>query len=426
MPREIIYQDVNSEEVQDIITAVPGWILKWGITLVFSILAGIVLLSALIKYPDVTKISLKVNSLNSPKQVLAVQNGKLINLLVEDGSLVKQNQPLAYLESTGNPEDILRLNKELKDFRLNVLKNLEGLSPLPTNLNLGELQASYQSFYQQYLEYQSTEKNGYYLNKLAFLEKDLRDIDAMKLQIISQQKIQRLEYANKEQEYKAYQKLYKNKVISRSEFTQQENTYLSAKYPLQETETTLLNNVSSYSAKEKELLELKHTISEEKSKFIQALNQCLNECDAWIFQHILRAPVSGRLSFAGIVQQNQNIVANQEVFIIDPGNTSFFGEIQIPQYNMGKIHKGERVLVKMRSYPFEQYGMIRGKLTYISEVAFRDSIFMAKVSFERFENKDANHKIILKNGMQADAEIITEESSLLKRFYWNLFKILKG
>jgi len=424
MPQERIDLEINSEEVQEIITAVPSWILRWGITLIFIILGTIVMLSALIEYPDIVKTGLKVNSLNSPKPVLAKQNGKLTALLVKDGQMVTENQSLAYFESTANPDDIIKINRELKLLRDRVLKNELATSGLPTGFSLGELQGTYQTFYQQYLQYQSTLRNGYYLNKMAFLENDLKDINTLKTQIIEQRKVQQQEYTNQEEEYKAYQKLYKNKVISRSEFTQQENKYLAAKYPLQQTETSLLNNTSSFSAKEKELLDLKHTISEEQAKFLQALNQCINESDAWILQYILRAPVAGKLSFAGIVQQNQNIAANQEVFIVNPGNTNFFGEIQIPQYNMGKIRKGERTLVKLKSYPFEQYGMIRGRLTFISDVAYKDSVFIAKVSFEKFENKDPNRKIILKNGMQADAEIITEESSLLQRFFRNITKIM--
>lgn len=422
---EHIYQ--NSEEITEIITNVPVWILRWGITLIFAILGGIILLSALIEYPDVIKTNLKVNSLNSPKPVLAKQNGKLTALLVEDGQSVKENQSLAYFESTAKPEDVLRLNSQLKFFRLNVIKNLNQASTgLPADLNLGELQGSYQNFFQAYLQYQSTQRNGYYLNRMAFLEKDLKDVNALRVQILQQQKIQQQEYSNQEEEYKAYQKLYKNKVISRSEFTQQENKYLASKYPLQQTETALLTNVSSYSTKEKELLDLKHTIAEEQAKFIQELNQCITESDSWILQHVLKAPIAGTVNYAGIVQQNQNMQANQEVFIINPGNTDFFGEVQIPQYNMGKIRKGEKALVKLHSYPFEQYGMIRGKLSYISEVAYRDSVFIAKISFDQFENKDPSRKIILKNGMRAEAEIITEESSLLQRFLRNITKVINS
>ncbi|MBC6109557.1 HlyD family efflux transporter periplasmic adaptor subunit [Pedobacter fastidiosus] len=426
MPEDIIELETHSEEVHEIITAVPSWILKWGITIVFAIIGGIVLLSAFIEYPDVVTTNLKVNSLNAPKTVLARQKGKLTALLVAEGQMVKTNQPLAYLESTALPADVLQLNVKLKALQTQLLNHSLESAILPERLNLGEIQGSFQNFYQQYLQYRSTLKNGYYLNRLAFLEKDLKNVKELSKQIMQQKKIQLQEYANQETEYKAYQKLYSNKVISRSEFTQQENKYLASKYPLQQSKTELLNNNSSYSNKEKELLDLKHTIEEEQGKFVQALNQCITESDSWIMQHVLLAPVSGRISYAGIVQQNQNVESGQEIFTINPGNTDFFGEIQIPQYNMGKIRKGSVTLVKMRSFPFEQFGMIRGKLTYISEVAYHDSVFIAKVSFVQFENKDREHKIILKNGMQGDAEIITEESSLLQRFFRNITKILNN
>jgi HlyD family secretion protein len=421
-----LHPQVNSEEIDEIITAVPSWILKWGITLVFGILGSIILLSSFINYPDIVKTSLKVNCLNAPKTVLAKQTGKLSALLVLEGQSVKSGQALAYLESTANAKDVVRLNQELKKVQLRIAKRQFEAILLPGGLNIGELQGSYQNFYGQYLQYQATTKNGYYLNRMAFLERDLKDIKALNSQILKQQKIQQQEYKNQEEEYEAYKKLYKNKVISRSEFAQQENKYLASKYPLQQSETAILNNSGTYSAKEKELLDLRHTISEEQAKFVQALKQCITESDSWMLQHILIAPVDGKVSFAGIVQQDQNIQAGQEVFIINPGNTDFFGEIQIPQYNMGKIKKGARTLVKMHSYPYEQYGIIRGRLTYISDVAFRDSVFVAKVSFEHFENKDPDRKIVLKNGMQADAEIITEESSLLQRFFRNITKMLNS
>ncbi len=418
------YGDGYSDEVQEIISAVPTWILKWGITTVLGVLLGIIFLSALIEYPDVVKTGMKVNSLNSPKSILAKQNSKLTKLMVTDGEMVNENQVLAYLESTADPKDVLTINSVLNNLKQTVLNNKQTKITMPTNLNLGELQSSYQNFYQQYLAYQSTQKNGYYLNRIAFLEKDLNDIGRLKSQITQQQKIQRAEYINAEKQYQAYKQLFEKKVISRNEFLDQENKYLASKYPLQQTETSFLNNSSSYTGKQKELLDLKHTIAEEQAKFVQSLNQCISESEAWIQQHILTTPIAGKLSYAGIIQQNQNVSPGQEIFIVNPGNTNFFGELQIPQYNMGKIRIGERTLVKLKSYPFEQYGAISGKLTYISDAAYKDSVFIAKVSFEKFENKEMAKKIVLKNGMLADAEIITEESSLLQRFFRNITKMM--
>ncbi len=418
--------EINSEEVQEIITAVPSWILRRGITLIFGIIIAIIGISTFIQYPDVVKTNLKINSLNAPKIVIAKQTGKITAILAKEGETVKQNQVLAFMESTGNQNDVVKLHTVL--FRINREQDSLGHveTKLPKGLTLGELQGAYQNFYQQYLQYSSAQKDGYYINKKKYLQQDLKEIDKLKDQIISQREIQEKEYANVKQEFESYKKLYQKGVVSTSEYKQQENKYLSGQYPLQQTSTSLLNNTTSYAAKKKEILDLDHTIQDERAKFVQALNQMITQTDGWINQYVMSAPVAGKLSYAGIVQQHQTVSNGQELFVINPANTDFFGEVQIPQYNMGKVRLGQRALVKMKSFPFEQYGMIRGKVNYISDVAFKDSVFIAKINFERYESKDSEHKILLKNGMQGEVEIITEESSLLKRFTRNLAKMLNN
>lgn len=416
----------HSEEVNEIITAVPSWILRRGITVIFLVLLLILTLSAFIRYPDVVKTTLKINSLNSPKPVIAKQQGKLVKILIQDGQKVLANQPLAFIESIAIPTDVIHLAQKLKTLQqqLNNPRPITEFTFDTKGLNLGELQNSYQGFYQEYQAFTNTQSGGFYLTQKSYLERDLKAIRKLQQQLSQQQIIQTQEYANAQEEYTAYQKLKSKNVISNSEFKQQENKYLASKYPLQQSATALLNNKTAYLAKEKEIATLNNTILEQQAKFRQALNSMLNETESWMMKYIISAPVAGKLGFAGILQENQNVIVNQELFVINPGNTNFFGEVQIPQYNMGKVKLGQRTLVKLRSYPFEEYGMINGKISYITDVALKDSVFIAKIDFTHFEQKNKQNKIVLKTGMMADAEIITKESSLLQRFLYNITKML--
>ncbi|RZK26191.1 MAG: HlyD family efflux transporter periplasmic adaptor subunit [Flavobacterium sp.] len=420
--------ETHSESVTEIITAVPSWILRRGITLIFGVLLMIILLSALIRYPDIVKTSLKVNSLNSPKPVIAHQQGKLVKILVKEGDLVKEKQALAFIESTAEHTDVIKLAGQLQALqqKLNTTQSIGPTDLRTTRLHLGELQNRYQSFYQDYVTFINTMNGGFYLKQKSYLQRDLTKIQKLQQQIAQQQIIQQQEYANAEEEYAAYQKLKTKNVISNSEFKQQENKYLSSKYPLQQSAIALLNNQSNYLDKQKEIATLDQTIKEEQDKFRQALNSIQNETEAWIMKYVIIAPLNGRIGFAGIIQENQQVILNQELFIVNPGNTNFFGEVQIPQYNMGKVGLGQRTLVKMRSFPFEEYGVINGEISYITDVALKDSVFIAKIDFNKFEQKDKEHPIILKTGMMADAEIITRESSLLQRFLRNITKMLNS
>jgi len=427
MPTEqISYR--NSEEMQEIISSVPSWILRRGISLILFILLLIVVLSAFIRYPDVVKTSLKVNSLNSPKGVISHQTGKLVKILVKENEQVIEKQPLAYIESTANHNDVLLLANKLKilNNQLNTGQELKAEHLLQNLLNLGELQSNYQSFYQEYLQFINTQNGGFYLKQKAYLEKDLAEIKKLQQQINQQRQIQEKEYANAEEEYQAYQKLKSKNVISNSEFKQQENKYLASKYPLQQSSTALLNNNTSYLAKQQELATLDNTIREQQAKFRQAVNSMITATDTWLMQYVVLAPLAGKVGYAGILQENQQVTANQELFIVNPGNTDFFGEVQIPQYNMGKVALGQRTLIKLKSFPFEEYGIVNGKISYITDVALKDSVFIAKIDFGKFEQKNPDHPIILKTGMMADAEIITRESSLLQRFARNMTKMLNS
>lgn len=426
LQEESIYQ--HSEEVNEIITAVPSWILRRGITLILVILLAIILMSAFIRYPDIVKTPLKVNSLNAPKEVIAHQPGKLVKILVKDNQLVSDKDPLAFIESTASHYDVLTLADKLKALnkKLNDGKVITPDDLTTKGLNLGELQGSYQSFYQEYLQFISTQNGGFYLTQRVYLQKDLEEIRKLQQQILKQKQIQEKEYANAEEEYENYKKLKSKNVISNSEFKQQENKYLSSKYPLEQTATALINNNSSYLAKQKELATLENTIKEQQAKFVQALNSMINETESWLLKFVVSATMSGRVGYVGILQENQNVAASQELFIINPGNTNFFGEVQIPQYNMGKVSVGQRALVKLKSYPFEEYGAINGKVSYITDVALKDSVFIAKIDFQKFEQKDPEHPIVLKQGMVAEAEIITRESSLLQRFLRNMTKMFNS
>jgi hypothetical protein len=144
-------------------------------------------------------------------------------------------------------------------------------------------------------------------------------------------------------------------------------------------------------------------------------NLALFESRADASKYFLAAPQGGKVSFANILEENQDIYMNQEIFYITPINEGFYGEMSIVQDNIGSITAGQQVLIKLKAYPFEEYGMIKGKIGYITDVPNKEGIFMAKVYFQL--NKPANdHKIIrLRQGMIADAEIITKDATIFAR-----------
>ncbi|MBB6130797.1 HlyD family secretion protein [Mucilaginibacter lappiensis] len=417
----------HTDDMQDIITTVPSWILRWGITLFFGILVLMVSLSAFIRYPDIVNAQLKIESPNSPKPVVSKVAGKLIRLLVKENANVVAGQALAYMESTGDHDKVRNLATSLKELQTQVLQN-KPVSPLlfseSDNIQLGELQSAYQTFYQEYLNYKSAINDGFYLKKKAFLQNDLMDLTKQAQQLNQQKQIQQRNFVIADDDYQMHKKLEKEKVETPAELRQQESKYLAQKEPLVQTESALITANNNYAAKQKDILELDNQIREEKSKFQQALNSLISQAEDWKSKYVLTAAQSGKLSYSGIVQENQVLSVGQEVFNINPGNEAFFGQMSIPQDNMGKIKEGQEVLVKLKSYPFEEYGMIRGRIGYIADVPYKDSIFVSRVDFKIRSASDMKKPIHLKQGMTADAEIITQDATILQRLGRSVTKLI--
>ncbi|QNL49832.1 HlyD family efflux transporter periplasmic adaptor subunit [Olivibacter sp. SDN3] len=421
MKKSKISEDIHTEDLQDIISKPPSWLLKWGISLVLFILLAIVTMSAFIQYPDIVSADIRINAVNAPKAVVPRVSGTLSKLLAKEGMKVQTGQVLAWMESSGKHKQVLSLLKKLVQLR-SVLDPSFFLLDAPHNLDLGELQGPYQTFYGAYINYQSAIIGGLYLKQKNYL---LREMDYEKQQqkrLREQEALYKKDYLLAQKEHQAYSVLAEKKVISPMEMQKRESALLSKQQPLQQISSNILTSQSNLTARSKELAELENKISTERTSFVQALNSIISEMEKWKQQYVLIAQQDGELAYSGIVQEKQYIEAGQPIFYINPKSTNYFGEMHVRQNNMGKVRNGQRVLINMNSYPYEEYGKVEGKIIMITDVPYRDSTYVSKVQLILKKNES---QIKLKIGMTGEAEIITEDASLLKRFGRNITKALK-
>ncbi len=415
----------HSEDIQDIITKVPAWLTRWGISIFWLILMVVFGLCAIIRYPDIVTEKMVINSPNSPKPVAAKISGRITKLLVSENQTISEGQLLAYLETTASPERVLGLYDTLQKIRPQVVEDISFDATMlhqSDNFKLGELQAAFQPFYSEYLAYTSSINNGFLVEKKAFLHDDLVYIGKQQQQLDTQKVLDEKNLTLAEQEFNMHKKLASEKVESPAELRDQESKYLSRKSPLLQTEAALLTAANNMEAKKKELIELDHQIREEKEKFLQALNSLLSAIEDWKSKYLLTASQRGKITFAGVIQENQLVIPGQDVFYINPGNEAFFGEMTISQNNIGKVKLGQQVMIKLKGYPFEEYGMLRGTIKDISDVPFNDSLFLSKVTFEKQSPTNAKKQIHLKQGMIAEADIVTQDATVLGRLSRILFK----
>ncbi len=206
-----------SDEVNEIISHKPLWIIRNGITVIAGILVALLVLSWLVLYPDIVQAPLSVVAVNAPKKVMARAEGKIVSLVAVNGAAVREGDVLAYLESTAKHSEVLALQawvneteQLLDNGKLDVLAS----RTLPLRSSLGELQRSYYEFHDRYIRLQQTFAGGFYEQKQTVLQNDLRFMEEQLRVLANQRALAAQDYELQKTEYQTNLRLEQEKVIA--------------------------------------------------------------------------------------------------------------------------------------------------------------------------------------------------------------------
>jgi len=405
--------------VEDIISTRLPFIIRNGIVFILCILLGIIGVCYFIKYPDIVPSSARLTSINAPKPVIIYTPGKLEKLLIKEDATVVKNEILGFVEATADHKEVLRLAAVLDTVEHLIARNAsELIIPYLQNsyTQLGELQQPYQTFSLAFFTFKNYLANGFYLRKKNMLAKDMVTLQRLHTNITQQRSLQGEDLALQQKTFDANESLKADKVISDFDYRIEKSKLIGKKMSLPQMDASMISNEGQQNEKQKEVAELENTINQQKAIFLQALHTFKSQTDDWKKKYVLMAPIDGKVAFASFIEENQQMQAGQTLCFINPVNSQYFVQITIPQNNFGKVAIGQDVLLKFPSYPFQEYGALKGRIAFISHIT-SDSGYLAKVTL--VDGLTTNHKkqIQYRDGLLAQGEIITKDIRLLQRFY---------
>lgn len=414
----IPFHELHSEEVNEIISRPPHWLVSWGITLFLAIF--MVLLSGcwFIKYPDIVSASFTLTATEAPRTVVVKTEGRLLKLLVKDGQFVKQGEVLAYSESTAEPDQVLRLAISIENFsNLIAQRRWDLVNEFHTNnfSRLGELQNDFQTFTQKLAELKAFLAGGFYLQKRKLLIDDVKDLEDLEKNLAEQFDLQKRDFELGQDEFYVQEKLHKDKVIATLDFKKEKAKLLSREMPLKNLSSAMIQNRSAQTGKQKEIIELDNAIAENKKGFQQALQTLQSSIESWKQRYVLIAPVAGRVSFSAPWQEQQHLTSGQELLNVEPSRNNYRGLVKITQTNMGKLTKGQKVLIKLDGYTYREYGMIEGELSKLSMTPGKDSSYWGYVDLPNQLKTRYGRNLEYRNGLKGTAEIVTADRRLIER-----------
>ena len=156
-------------------------------------------------------------------------------------------------------------------------------------------------------------------------------------------------------------------------------------------------------------------------------NELRNELRQWQERYLIVSTSAGVLDYLGFWRENDAVGVGTELFAIVPKGGPLEGEVIIPAIGVGKLRLGLDVQVKLNDYPYDEYGLIKGKLAYLSPMAHRISsaegelpAYRLRVTFPTGLRTNYGYVLPYKQELRGRAEIIARPKKLIERLFDNL------
>lgn len=421
--------ELRSEEVQEILTQVPHWMIRWGNLVILIVLLLLFLMSCIVKYPDIITAEITITTQTPPEKLVARTSGKIEKIFVGNRVAVSENTPLAVIQNSADYKDVFAL-KDIVD-KINI-SDKQFYFPFEkiTSLNLGEIEGSFAVFEKDYVAYELNKNlQPYQAEGIAQNLEAIELTERLSL-LIQQKEINEKELEFKKKELDRYKKLYEKGIIATQEWETKNLDYLQIEKNFRNTNASISQMKSSINdlsrnKKVTKINENKDDISLYRNA-IQSFNQLKKAIADWELAYVLRSSVSGEVSFLQIWTENQTITSGDNVFTIIPKNKeNYIGKVKAKAMNSGKIKEGQQVNIRLSNYPDREFGIIKGKIQSISLTPDKDGSLLIDVSLPNKLETSYHKKIIFQQEMSGTADIVTEDLRLIERLLYQFRDVFR-
>lgn len=421
--------ELRSEEVQDILTKVPHWMIRWGTVLIFVILFLLFFVSWFIKYPDVVNTEIVITTNIPPEKIVSKSSGRIEAILVKDKSIVPKNTTLAIIENTANYKDVFLLKSIVDAYNINDSKK-EFPFALLKNSQLGEIESAFAVFQKDYqadklnedLQPFEVENRAQVSEKVQIKER---------LEILQQQKVlNESELQLQKNEIARFETLFNKGIISAQEMEAKKLTYLQAQKSykgllssISQLRSSLIDNTKSSQSSHINSTKEEVNLGRNMAQSFYQLKKVIKD---WELAYTLKTSISGVVTFLQVWNENQTINVGDNVFSIIPdAKNGFVGKVKAPALNSGKIKVGQKVNIRLANFPDREFGVLRGKIRNISLVPDKDGNLLLDVALPNGLKTSYKKQIVFQQEMKGSAEIVTEDLRLIERILYQFKSIFE-
>ena len=415
-----------AEEIVETPAAPLGALVVWLVTLLLIVALA---WSYFGRIDIVAVANGKISTEGSTKIIQPAISGVVTNINVHEGQHVKKDETLLALDKTTAEKDVATVSQSLNTARVerDILRRLAvggNTDEIINNADLpDETKAMLRQFassqtalsatrqqavngtisnYQQQLQFNQQAKNRLEINaqnlknRKAEIEKQLpsaNPVDKLRLQNELNNIDQRITSAD-------------SAVLGQNQQLLQSQSALTQAQNQSQTQTAETNSVfnNQIITAEKRIIELENNLV--KAKQILA-------------QTTITAPVDGTVLSLTVKTIGGVVNAGQQLAQIVPEKAPLYVDAALDNQDIGFVKPGQRVVVKVATYPFQRYGYLEGTVENISPDSIQDDkkslIYKAKIKLND-EKSSKQNQLKLLPGMSVSAEITTGQRRIIEFF----------
>ncbi len=351
------------------------------------------------------------------------------SISVRDGQVVRSGQVLIELDATSAAADAERLRNDVLTAHLEAVRAQAMLTALAKGMTpqLGAFdgvdaermlteQALLIGRYQEYRARQ--------LQLSAEVSRHEAEFETMQEQVVKLEKTAVIARRRAED----YQKLFKENFISHHAYLEREQVQIEQEQDLAVSRAKIKEiHAELLEAKSQQATLAAETHRQLLDQYDQALQKAvslgqeLNKAERRTRQMYLTAPVAGVVQQLSVHTVGGVVTPAQTLMVIVPGDNALEIEAMLLNKDIGFVHAGQDVEVKVEAFPFTRYGTLRGKISQVSSDAIADDklglIYAVRVTLDSGTFNLGNRKLVkVAPGMAVMVEVNTGTRRLIEYF----------
>lgn len=346
---------------------------------------------------------------------------------VSDGQIVKVGELLVELDPTAANADVSRIESELLAARIDSARGAAMLVAINqqrppqlvertmTHASPEQIISARRWFQGQYQEYQSS---------LALVDAEIHqrraEIQSAQAQVVSlQQAVPIAKRLTAD-----YQRLVKKNYVSQHEYLEKEQSRLDLERQLSVQQASVLQHTA---ALEEARRRRENVIAQNRRAMLDLLQEARKKVAVQVQELAkaryqenlasLTAPVAGTVQQLAVHTVGGVVTPAQALMVIVPANQPVEVEAMLENKDVGFVHVGQAVTVKVETFTFTRYGTLAGEVLNVSEDAIEDEkrglIYSSRIRLKSDQIKINGRQVALSPGMSVTAEIKTDRRRVI-------------